>query len=45
LSKEDMPIVSPRPQLVQGREEKKTVVEQSRKPFPEIVTKKQFINE
>jgi hypothetical protein len=45
LSKEDMLIDFPRPQLVQGREEKKIATKQSRKPFLEIMTKEQFINE
>jgi hypothetical protein len=39
LSKEDMPIDYPRPQLVQGREEKKTTTKQSIKPSPKVVTK------
>jgi hypothetical protein len=34
LLKEDMPIEYPKPQPIQGREEKKIVTEQSRKPSP-----------
>jgi hypothetical protein len=44
LSKEDTPIDSPKPQLVQGREEKITM-NQSREPFPKVMTKEQFISE
>jgi len=45
LSKEDTLIDSPRPKPVEGKEEKKTTMEQSKEPFLEVVTKEQFINE
>jgi hypothetical protein len=45
LLEEDTPIDSPKTQLVHGRNEKKTVVEQFRESSPEVVIKEQFINE
>jgi hypothetical protein len=43
LSKENTPLDFPKPPLVQGRKEKMTVVEQSRRAFLEVVTKEQGI--
>jgi hypothetical protein len=45
MSEEDTPIDSPKPQLVQERKKKKVVEEQLKKPFPEVITREQFINE
>jgi hypothetical protein len=38
LLEEDTPIDSPRPQLIQGREEKKIAMEQTRETSLEVVT-------
>jgi hypothetical protein len=46
LSKEDTPIDSPKPHLVQEREKKKKITtKQFRKPSPKVVTNEQFISE